>query len=76
MEAREKAIELYNKFRNENAAMSANVRAKKQALICIEQIIENCPFKDYGFQFDTIQSRLEAVKKYWEEVKKELKALK
>lgn len=75
MSPKEKAIELYNKFRKENSVMTANIRAKKQALICVNEIINNSPFKDYGFKFDTISSRLEAVEKYWFEVKSELEAL-
>ena len=75
MSPKEKAIEIYNKFRNENSVMAVNIRAKKQALICVKEIIDNSPFKDYGFKFDTISSRLEAVESYWFEVKSELEAL-
>ena len=75
MSPKEQAIKLYNKFRNENSVMTSNIRAKKQALICINEIIDNSPFRDYGFKFDSISSRLEAVGKYWFEVKSELEAL-
>lgn len=75
MTPKEKAIELYNKFRNENSVMTSNIRAKKQALICIDEIIDNCPFKDYGLKFDSVSSRLEAIEKYWFEVKSELGAI-
>ncbi len=75
MNPKEKAIELYNKFRNENPVMAINIRAKKQALICVDEIIANCPFKDVGVKFDSIESRLDAIEKYWIEVKKELEKL-
>ena len=73
--AKEKAIELYNKFRNENSAMSANIRAKKQAILCVEQIIDNFPFRDYGFSYYSISSRIDAVSEFWEQVKLELQGL-
>lgn len=55
--------------------MTANVRAKKEAILCVEQIIDNCPFRDYGFRFDSISSRLDAVSDFWEQVKIELMAI-
>jgi hypothetical protein len=61
MTPKEKAIHLYNKFRNENSVMSANIRAKKQALICVEEIIAELV---YDKQFE-----------YWQEVKQEIEKL-
>lgn len=40
MTPKQKAIELYNKFREENSVMTSNIRAKKQAFICIKEIID------------------------------------
>jgi hypothetical protein len=75
MNAKEKAIELYNKFRNDAPVLEANYKSKRRALICIDQIIDNCPIKDYGFRFDSISSRLDESFKYWEQVKEEMKKL-
>lgn len=40
MKAKDKAIDLYNKFRNANGVMSANGYAKKQAIISVNEILE------------------------------------
>jgi hypothetical protein len=55
---REKAIELYNKFRNENSVMTSNIKAKKQALICVEELI------NYSKEWDDDN--------YWHAVKREI----
>ena len=60
---KEKAIELYNKFRKANGLMAANGYAKKQALIAIDEIIKAC----------TNVSGYTMNKDYWQEVKTELK---
>ena len=64
MNAKEKAIEIYNKLRNENSIMTANVRAKKQALICVDEIINS---HDWNVLKDGLD--------YWFEVKQELEKL-
>jgi len=69
MKAKEKAIELYNKFRNENAVLAANVRAKKQALICVDEILSANPHSN---PFNTVQ---ESTHKWWREVKHEIEKL-
>ena len=61
MKPKEKAIELYNKFRNENSVMTSNVRAKKQALIAVNLVLSVL------FQHHEID--------YWKEVKSEIEAL-
>lgn len=69
MTPKEKSIEIYNKFRNENSVMSANVRAKKQALILVDEIINE--LKEFYDEFGFSESRL----KYWQEVKEEINKL-
>ena len=64
MNAKEKAIEIYNKLRNENSIMTANVRAKKQALICVDEIINS---HDWNVLKDGLD--------YWFEVKQEIEKL-
>lgn len=78
MTPKEKAKELYGKFsilvERENFFHDdvEHENSKKAAIICVDEIIKNCPFKDYGFKFNSVSSRLEAVSEYWEEVKQEL----
>ncbi len=43
---KKKALELYNKFRDANGTMTANGYAKKQAIICVDEIIK--AFDLYG----------------------------
>ena len=64
MNAKEKAIEIYNKLRNENSIMTANARAKKQALICVDEIINS---HDWNVLKDGLD--------YWFEVKQEIEKL-
>lgn len=61
---KQKAIELYHRFREANGVMAANGYAKKQAIICVNLFIE-------------VFTNLEIVSeiKYWEGVKVELKKL-
>lgn len=75
MTPKEKAIELYNKFRNDAPVLEANYKSKRRALMCIDEIIDNFPFRDYGFKFDSISSRLDSVEKFWDEVKHEMQKL-
>lgn len=61
---KQKAIELYHKFRNANGVMAANGYAKKQAIICVDLFIE-------------VFTNMEMIAEinYWEGVKVELKKL-
>jgi hypothetical protein len=69
MTAKEKAVELYNKFRNENAVLSANVRAKKQALIACDEILRLACLNDTdGYTGSNTE-------KYWQQVKQEIEKL-
>ena len=76
---KEKAHELINEFysldciKSEYDGGGGFTDAKEMALICVNQIIENCPFRDYGFKFDSISSRLEAIEDYWKHVREEIK---
>lgn len=45
------------------------------ARTCVQEIIDNCPFKDYGFKYNSISSRLDIISEYWEEVKEEINKL-
>lgn len=69
MTPKEKANELYWKFRNENHAMSANIRAKKQALICVDEIIKTLTIEPIRHNNNRQSS------KYWQEVKQEIEKL-
>lgn len=60
MTPKEKAIELYNKYRNELPVTFANYRAKKLALIAVDEILEAVEGK-----YDD----------YWQEVKQEIEKL-
>lgn len=66
MTPKEKAIELYNKFRNENSVMTSNIRAKKQTFICLDEIIKSYNTKNLIYTKEVI---------YWNEVKEELSKL-
>jgi len=71
MKTREKAIELYNKFRNENSVTTANFRAKRQANLCIDEILEATKgMIDEVFEEGVISSN-----EYWIKVKEELNNL-
>lgn len=64
MTPKEKAIELYNNFRNQNSIMSANIRGKKCAIIAVNEILNiNSVDKDYELS------------NYWNEVLTELDKL-
>jgi hypothetical protein len=68
--AKEKAIELYDRFRNKNSVMTANNRSKKQALICVDEIIKtlNEDIRD----LDVVGNILLDLIKYWREIKQQL----
>ena len=74
MTPKEKALELYNKFRNEIPVMSANVRGKRIALIAVDEIIGEI---STNRKFDWINERNggEEFIVYWKEVKSEIEKL-
>lgn len=68
MTPKEKAVELYNKFKISAFSVRDN-EAKRCALICVDEIIATCPQKE---------NEIFAVSKgmkYWEEVKAELEKM-
>ena len=73
---KEKANAIVKKFwmKNKNGKDSYNV-AINNAKICVEEIIENQPFRDYGFKYDSIDSRINAITEYWQDVLNELNKL-
>lgn len=73
MTAKEKAIELYNKFRNKFPVLSANIRAKKCALICVDEIIND--YSSYRVKSWLSLNGAISLKEYWEEVKQEIEKL-
>ena len=77
MTAKEKAIELVDKYSPFSVRnwYEDNEVAKECALICVDEILDNLPFRDYGFKFDSICSRFKAVSEYWQEVKQEIEKL-
>ena len=46
MTPKEKAMDLYNKFRNQSNVLEANYKSKKNALIAIEEIIKESKLHD------------------------------
>jgi hypothetical protein len=73
MKPKEKAIELYNKFRNENLVMTSNIRSKKQALICVKEVIQQWEYIDTYIA--DLGGQLNPNLKFWIKVKSELEAL-
>ena len=81
MTAKEKAIELYNKFRDIEPVMQANVKSKKRALILVSEVIS--VLKDIGENLydlqgtDSYNARClnHDKKQYFKEVKQELEKL-
>ncbi len=79
MTPKEKALSLYNKMREENSVMTANVRAKRQSLITVEEIL-NSLHKDNPYDEETDNMEwtsddswyLDLFKTYWQDVKQEL----
>ena len=79
MNAKDKAIELVEKFSaveslKDYEGMDFQL-AKECATICVDKIIEYQPFKDLGFTYNSIDSRLDASKDFWNEVKKQIELL-
>ena len=65
MTAKERATEIYNKFRNELPTLSANVRAKKCAITHVKGIIDCLDRLDFSLEIDYEV-------KYWQQVLNEL----
>lgn len=63
MTPKEKAIELYNKVRNEMSVTTANARAKKIALIAVEEIMNCAPLEPTNVDWDDCG----ATHKHWYE---------
>lgn len=77
MTPKEKAISLilsFIRYTPADGQLEFNY-AKKCALICVDEILENQTFRDYGFKYSSILERLDSIKKYWEEVKTEIEKL-
>lgn len=74
MNAKEKAKELYDKFRNENPVMSANIRSKKQAIIAVDEILKITCLKN--LDYEKYSNNNSEFKTFWQDVKKELELLK
>lgn len=64
MSYRTKALEIYNKFRNEAPVLEANAKSKKNAIIAVDLVIET--LKSEGIEYGA---------KDWECIKMELKEL-
>jgi len=64
MTPKEKAIQLYNNFRNKLPAMSSTIRAKQCALIAVYEMIDE--HQSNGM----LQSM-----NYWQEVKQEIERI-
>lgn len=64
MSYRSKAIEIYNRFRNNASVLEANAKSKKNAIIAVDLIIET--LKSEGIEYGA---------KDWECIKTELKQL-
>lgn len=73
---KEKAIEIYNAFRNENSVMTANVRAKKQAIVCVNEIL-----KTFNINWQWCSKEIEDKSlwrkeyQFWEDVEQEIEKL-
>lgn len=70
MTPKDKALELYKKFRDEFPVLSANVRAKQCALIAVDEILSNNPIKLVGNAGKFIY-----MDEYWQQVKTEIENL-
>jgi hypothetical protein len=67
MTPKEKAIELYNTFRNTASVMEANVKSKNRTLIAVNEILTVCE-KEISHCSDKTYF-------YWQEVKQEINKL-
>lgn len=73
MTTKDKAIDLYNKFRNSDGTMASNGYAKKQAIICVDEITRENLVIDQPITDDV--ETIEILNKryaFWKEVKEEL----
>lgn len=70
MTPKEKAIELYNKFRNENPVLSGNIRSKKQAYICVDEMEKVLiAYGETTFELQNMESEFRFLDKVREEIK-------
>lgn len=77
MKTKEKALELYEKFRKENSVMTANIRAKKQALIAVDEILDITK-EEYQIQYTNGEWSRDIGYRYsefWQQVKQEIEKL-
>jgi len=75
MTPKEKALELYNKYRNISPPLEANIRSKKNALIAIEELTESTFSKSKSWDNWKIQPADYCTTEYWQEVKQQLEKL-
>jgi len=72
MKAKDKAIELIEKFNLDTGLMSTE--RKQCAVIAVDEIIQSGPSYPYDIQFDSMPHFRSL--KYWQEVKQEIERLK
>ena len=81
MKAKDKAVELVDKHIDimpcllDQTAYTIKNYAKQLALMEVDEIMANQPFRDYGFKFDSVSSRLDAVEQFFKQVKTEIEKL-
>jgi hypothetical protein len=74
MTPKEKALELSIKFCSPSDVFKPNIGSKRQALICVNEIISICPYQNYKetlCPYDGAELSVD----YWEEVKQEIELL-
>lgn len=75
MSAKEKALEIYNKYQNTAPALEANRKSKNHALIAVEYLIESTFSRAGSWEKWKIIPVIECTTEYWQEVKIELEKL-
>jgi len=81
MTPKEKAIELYNKFRNESPVLEANYKSKRRALMCVDEVINSIKelgeelFDKQGTDSYTARCLNYNKKAFYKEVKSEMQKL-
>lgn len=75
MTPKEKAIELYNNFRNQNSIMSANIRGKKCAIIAVNEILKIQTLKSTKMSAKLDRYSESDSVEYWNEVLEEINKL-
>lgn len=69
MKPYEKAVDIYNKFRNTSPALEANYKSKKRALIAVDEILNFIEEADP----QALSYEMFGYRDYWREVKEHLK---